>query len=108
MPLRPCLGCGRLTRNGSRCPDCERRQLAPKRRRQKAVRAAAVRAGDRIDKLTVYDRHGGRCGICGRPLPRDARAFELDHVVPLSLGGKHVYANVRPAHPLCNQRRGAR
>jgi 5-methylcytosine-specific restriction endonuclease McrA len=39
--------------------------------------------------------------MCHRPV--DAGAFEVDHTVPLSAGGQHVYANVRPVHPLCNR-----
>lgn len=57
-----------------------------------------------IDRMAVYERDQGRCGICGDPV--DVRAFHLDHVIPLCKGGPHTYANVQVAHPLCNIRKG--
>lgn len=67
---------------------------------------------------------GGPCWLCGQPIdyslttwvdPKDGRkkrhpwSFELDEVVPVSLGGDPLDpANVRPAHRTCNQRRGNR
>lgn len=83
------------------------------------ARAAVLRA--------VYERAaaGEPCGICGRAIdvdapqwridPKDGRrkrapwSLECDEVVPVSRGGSPTDpANVRPAHRLCNQRRGAR
>lgn len=63
--------------------------------------------------VEIYDRDGWRCGLCRRkvnsglkyPHPRCA---SLDHIVPLSLGGEHVRANVQLAHLDCNVRKGAR
>lgn len=62
----------------------------------------------------VFDRDGGRCGICGELIEGAlteagelrADAVHLDHIVPLALGGTHFPENLRPAHPLCNARRG--
>jgi 5-methylcytosine-specific restriction endonuclease McrA len=31
----------------------------------------------------------------------------IDHIKPLSLGGLHEYANVQPAHSLCNHIKGS-
>lgn len=41
------------------------------------------------------------CWICGGP------AEHIDHVKPLSKGGMHVLANLRPACATCNTRKGA-
>ena len=66
---------------------------------------------------------GEPCGICGQPIdltlpqwfddPADGRrkrapwSFEVDEVVPVSMGGSPIdEANCRPAHRICNQRRG--
>ena len=65
---------------------------------------------------------GDVCAICGRPIdyslgmiidPRTGRArphpysFVLDEIVPVSRGGDPLDpANVRPAHWICNARRG--
>jgi 5-methylcytosine-specific restriction endonuclease McrA len=48
--------------------------------------------------------HGGMCGICKQFIEGK---FHVDHVIPLSKGGMHGYVNVQPAHPVCNQRKGA-
>jgi 5-methylcytosine-specific restriction endonuclease McrA len=48
--------------------------------------------------------HGGMCGICKQFI---VGKFHVDHVIPLSKGGLHSYANTQPAHPDCNQRKSA-
>jgi 5-methylcytosine-specific restriction endonuclease McrA len=60
---------------------------------------------EHVDPYTVYTMHGGRCGICGDFI---TGAFHVDHVVPLSRGGLHCYANAQPAHPVCNARKGSK
>lgn len=51
----------------------------------------------------VLTRYGRTCHLCGKD-----GATTADHVVPRSRGGL-VYAveNGRPAHKVCNSRRGA-
>jgi 5-methylcytosine-specific restriction endonuclease McrA len=69
---------------------------------------------DDVDLATLYARDGGRCGICRRPVPekppgkRHPQMPSVDHVVPLSHGGEHSYANTRLAHLSCNVQRGNR
>ena len=63
-------------------------------------------------RLSIYERDGWLCGICGDPVDRDADALanlapSLDHIVPRSLGGGHESENLRTAHRVCNSRRGA-
>ena len=48
--------------------------------------------------------HGGMCGICEEFIQGK---FHVDHVIPLSKGGLHCYANVQPAHPNCNRKKWA-
>jgi 5-methylcytosine-specific restriction endonuclease McrA len=45
---------------------------------------------------------GHRCWMCGKP------AATIDHVKPLSKGGPHILANLRPACRSCNSSKGAR
>lgn len=64
-----------------------------------------------INRQRVYERDGWKCGICGEAIDRQAkspddRSASVDHIVALSLGGDHTYANVRTAHFGCNWRRG--
>lgn len=73
------------------------------------IAASAYRARKRnlfvedVDAFVVYERDQGLCGICGGPV--DRHDFHVDHVVPLSRGGEHSYANVQLAHPFCNCRK---
>lgn len=60
---------------------------------------------EKIDAVTVYEMHGGRCGICSEFIDGE---FHVDHIHPLSRGGLHAYINVQPAHPRCNRRKHAK
>lgn len=60
---------------------------------------------EQVDRLVVYRRDKGRCGICGRFTPRSS--FDLDHIRPLARGGAHSYTNVQVSHSLCNRRKRA-
>lgn len=48
----------------------------------------------------------GRCGICHMPL--HAHDLEVDHIVPVALGGGNARSNLRLVHGVCNRVRGAR
>ena len=60
----------------------------------------------------VFERDGWRCQICGRKTPKRLRgtikpnAPELDHRIPMAMGGGHVWGNVQCACRECNQRKG--
>lgn len=43
------------------------------------------------------------CSLCGQAI-----ADTVDHIIPLSRGGDHSLANLRPACTSCNSSRGAR
>lgn len=60
-----------------------------------------------IDPDAVFDRANGICGICKSPVSK-SKPWHVDHIVPLSLGGKHAYNNVQLAHPSCNLSKDAR
>lgn len=71
-------------------------------------RKAAYSAGDRIDPLVVYRAFNWTCSLCGAridPLVKhpDPMCASIDHVVPLSAGGGHVWENVTCAHKRCNE-----
>ena len=53
--------------------------------------------------LLFLELADGVCGICGEDV--DPTNYHVDHIVPISRGGEHSYANTQPAHPACNQRK---
>ena len=68
---------------------------------------------DDIRPLEVYERDGWICQICYEPVDAsvkwpDPKSPSLDHTVPLSKGGHHVWENVALAHLDCNVRKGDR
>lgn len=76
---------------------------------RKAAQARRARVRDafveHVDPRRVFEIHGGRCGICEEFVVGE---FDVDHVIPLALGGDHSYVNTQPAHPGCNRAKGAR
>jgi 5-methylcytosine-specific restriction endonuclease McrA len=78
-----------------------------KRRAREAIAAQA------FDPMKVFARDGWRCRLCGAKTPRAFRgtyepnAPELDHIVPLALGGSHTPGNCQLACRSCNGRKGA-
>jgi 5-methylcytosine-specific restriction endonuclease McrA len=90
-----------------------------KRRRgrvEKARRRALMRNGgnvERFDPLNVLQRDQWRCQLCGVKTPKRLRgtlgdnAPELDHIVPLAMGGDHTIANTQCLCRKCNQQKGA-
>jgi 5-methylcytosine-specific restriction endonuclease McrA len=61
---------------------------------------------EHVDRLVLLEMDDGVCGICGEDV--DPLAFEVDHIVPLSRGGEHSYANTQVAHRRCNNEKRAR
>lgn len=67
---------------------------------------------EKIERLVVGERDGWVCWLCEELVDPalsypDPKSLSVDHVVPLSRGGSHTYANVRAAHLDCNVKRGA-
>ena len=62
---------------------------------------------DNVELWPVYNQCEGICQICGLPVP-DTNASDnqwaatIDHIIPLTLGGKRSYDNCQLAHRLCN------
>ena len=80
----------------------------PEKVRQADERRRALIFGafvEDIDRNVVYNLKAGMCGICKKYI---LGKFHVDHIIPLSRGGEHSYANVQAAHPLCNQKKNAK
>lgn len=59
----------------------------------------------------IGERDGWTCALCGDQVDRDQvvphpLAPTLDHILPLSRGGKHEPSNCQLAHFICNSRKG--
>lgn len=68
-----------------------------------AYRARKANATVEAVDVAVVRASRSDCYLCGRLLDGD---IHLDHVVPLSRGGVHSSANLRPTHATCNLRKG--
>ena len=91
---------------------CARRAVrAIRKPRNRALKFGV--AYEPISPVRVCERDGWRCQLCGIATPRRLRgtnepnAPEIDHIVPVSLGGGHVWSNVQCACRACNGRKGA-
>lgn len=53
------------------------------------------------ERKIIYDKSNGHCQLCGRKIPFDS--MTLDHVIPLSKGGKDTMENIQPTCSVCNR-----
>jgi len=60
----------------------------------------------RFTRRNIFYRDRNRCQYCGRVFAQ--RDLNLDHVVPLSRGGRSTWTNVVTACVPCNSRKGNR
>ncbi len=106
-----CIGCGaafisRRNIDTRYCsPRCAKRTLKSRRR-------SHIADGDTIGVAQLGRRDNWRCHLCGGHVPNrpyQARDNDptIDHLVPVSAGGAHVWSNVALAHNKCNWERGA-
>lgn len=89
----------------SRCKAIRGREFDSRMKARRRAAKNTVPCED-VEALVVLEMDDGACGICGEDV--DPLDFTIDHVVPLSRGGPHIYANVQVAHHSCNSRKGAR
>ena len=88
--------------------------------RQDSHRHRAVKNGCAYDSSVtlakLIKRDGLRCALCGEMCdPKDHSWSQysgpmypsIDHIVPMSKGGGHVWNNVQVAHIICNSEKGA-
>lgn len=114
-----CRECGRefLTEYGNTRRDFCSDECSNKcgRRVAKATRRARIRGNNYefFDPREVFARDNYTCQICGVKTPKSLRgtlddyAPELDHIVPLALGGEHTRENTQCLCRKCNRNKGA-
>jgi hypothetical protein len=76
-------------------------RITEQARRARKLAAPGTATVDQV--LARFAYFGNRCVYC-----RTTERLTVDHVVPLSRGGSHWPANLRPACISCNSRKGAR
>ena len=81
-----------------------------KRRALKQEALANLTKGQKAEIKEIYRRaredRNVRCYICGKKIPLGHR--HVDHIVPLSKGGKHVPSNLAITCDECNLKKGAK
>jgi 5-methylcytosine-specific restriction endonuclease McrA len=116
---RACSQCGGvfIAVSAKKCRRCQRRYNHRHRHSSGTHCQRAKRLGlPRDYSITsdkVFQRDGWRCQLCGRATPKRLKGKqqptspEVDHIVPLSRGGGHVWDNVQCACRQCNGDKGA-
>jgi 5-methylcytosine-specific restriction endonuclease McrA len=70
-----------------------------------AVDTTPRRRWTRLERLAAYVRAEGLCQECKATL---SPAFHVDHIVPVSAGGRTELSNARALCPKCNLEKGSR
>ena len=52
----------------------------------------------------MYVNQGGICPLCGKLM--ELGEYEVDHIVPLALGGGNESSNIQLTHGRCNRKKG--
>ena len=63
-------------------------------------------AVERIPRAYIIERDASRCHMCRKKCKPNE--IQLDHVIPISVGGTHTLENIRVACATCNLSKGAR
>lgn len=66
-----------------------------------------------VDVVILADWQRWKCYLCNKLISSkikypDQRSLSLDHIIPLSLGGRHSYANCAATHLRCNSLKQAK
>lgn len=89
----------------------EKRLVKQARWHRRRARKASAPIIEKVDLLSVCQRDGWTCWICGDVAPEELRgkshpwAPTVDHIIPLARGGSHTAANLKCAHLSCNSRK---
>lgn len=111
MPRRPCLDCGRLTTNPSRCDQHAALYAATvNRQRGSSTQRGYGSAWRRMARALVTEYRatvGDHCPGYGVAAHASAD-LTADHIIPKAVGGTDEVANLRVLCRACNSRKHAR
>lgn len=107
-----CIECGsKFTANILTRKYCSKRCVNKVKNRQKWKRLYQNGKPDlSITLAKLYVRDNGVCALCGRELNFDCDSNSnyypsIDHIIPISKGGKHVWDNVQLVCRNCNNKK---
>lgn len=68
---------------------------------------------EKINPEFFWNTQLGFCQLCFKKINRgikfpDLYSGVLDHIIPLSKGGGHLYSNMQLAHNICNMKKGSK
>jgi len=90
--------------------ECRLREQIARRRAQKLTGVVEMTAREKAAIAAVYARAASRntvrCYLCGEVVLINDR--HVDHIVPLSRGGRHVASNLAVACAACNLSKSAK
>lgn len=63
-----------------------------------------------INLIKLFQRDKGKCALCGDYVNMELSSIDnyygsIDHIIPRSRGGKHIWDNVQLAHRICNSKK---
>ena len=61
-----------------------------------------------LQRLRIFEAAAGLCHICGGRIDGTRERWDVEHVIPLALGGEDADHNIRPAHAACHRAKSAR
>jgi hypothetical protein len=84
----------------------ERRRQQDRREEWQRRHARKIAATvEEVDFDVVFERDKGICYLCCAPINGTPH---FDHIIALSQGGEHSYANIAATHPRCNMRKNGK
>lgn len=115
LKIHPCAQCGAETDRPKYCSDrCQKTSYNNRKDKKRRAKLRNALVDGNITLADVFRNDMGMCYICGKPCLWDDYVEDagtiicgpcypsIDHVVPLSKGGKHSWENVRLACRKCN------
>ena len=93
----------------------------PEKSREVSRKRRALKLANGYEPYTeaqVLEAYGIYCYLCNHPINFEASrkigkdnwqlGLHIDHVIPIIAGGPDTLKNVRPAHAICNMKKGAK
>lgn len=119
MQMKECKICGKLffgfEVNKTCSKECSKQNEKEIKNRYKRIKFKKARTEESclINLPFIFERDNGICWICGGKCDINANYLDnnypsIDHVIPISKGGKDCLDNVKLAHRVCNSIKNSR